>query len=31
MTLQVVRQGRLAAAGKGFTDVTKTLANAQLD
>ncbi|WP_371670704.1 ABC transporter substrate-binding protein [Streptomyces sp. NBC_00289] len=31
VTLQVVRQGRLAAAGKGFTDVTKTLANAQLD
>ncbi|MXM68070.1 ABC transporter substrate-binding protein [Streptomyces sp. HUCO-GS316] len=31
VTLQVVRQGRLVAAGKGFTDVTKTLSNAELN
>ena len=31
VTLQVVRQGQLVAARKGFTDVTKTLANAELN
>ncbi|NEB04940.1 ABC transporter substrate-binding protein [Streptomyces sp. SID13726] len=31
VTLQVVRQGRLVAAHKGFTDVTKTLQNADVD
>ncbi|MEU9351654.1 ABC transporter substrate-binding protein [Streptomyces griseoloalbus] len=30
VTLQVVRDGRLVAARKGFTDVTKTLRNADL-
>lgn len=31
VTLQVVRQGRLVAAEKGFVDVTKTLLDADLD
>jgi hypothetical protein len=30
VTLQVVRQGRLVAARKGFIDVTKTLQNAEV-
>ncbi|WP_030595526.1 ABC transporter substrate-binding protein [Streptomyces fulvoviolaceus] len=31
VTLQVVRQGRLVAARKGFTDVTKTLQTAEVN
>ncbi|MEU9170706.1 ABC transporter substrate-binding protein [Streptomyces sp. NPDC048420] len=31
VTLQVVRQGQLVAARKGFTDATKTLQNADID
>jgi branched-chain amino acid transport system substrate-binding protein len=31
VTLQVVRQGQLVAARKGFTDVTKTLLNADVN
>ena len=31
VTLQVVRQGQLVAAREGFTDVTKTLQNADVD
>jgi hypothetical protein len=31
VSLQVVRQGRLVLARKGFTDVTQTLKNADLD
>ncbi|MER5210106.1 ABC transporter substrate-binding protein [Streptomyces sp. NPDC002838] len=31
VTLQVVRQGRLVSAKKGFTDVTATLRNAELN
>ncbi|MFI9171931.1 ABC transporter substrate-binding protein [Streptomyces lincolnensis] len=31
VTLQVVREGRLVSARKGFTDVTDTLKNADLD
>ncbi|MEU9666419.1 ABC transporter substrate-binding protein [Streptomyces bobili] len=31
VTLQTVRQGRLAAAKEGFVDVTKTLENADVD
>lgn len=31
VTLQVVRQGRLVAARKGFTDVTKTLQRAEVN
>lgn len=31
VTLQTVRQGRLAAAKEGFVDVTKTLENADID